>query len=55
MVEAGVVENEWDLIQAGAVAPTEDVVADARGRKALHPRAVRSSDEGCRGCLQGNR
>ncbi len=35
MVEAGGGENEWDLIQAGAVAPTEDVVAD--GLEAAKP------------------
>ncbi|WP_026460947.1 polyribonucleotide nucleotidyltransferase [Schaalia suimastitidis] len=35
MVEAGGGENEWDLIQAGAMAPTEDVVAD--GLEAAKP------------------
>ena len=35
MVEAGGGKNEWDLIQAGATAPTEDVVAD--GLEAAKP------------------
>lgn len=35
MVEAGGGENQWDLIQAGATAPTEDVVAD--GLEAAKP------------------
>lgn len=35
MVEAGGGQNEWELIQAGAVAPTEDVVAD--GLEAAKP------------------
>ncbi|QWW18984.1 polyribonucleotide nucleotidyltransferase [Schaalia sp. 19OD2882] len=35
MVEAGGGENEWDLIQAGAPAPTEEVVAD--GLEAAKP------------------
>ncbi len=35
MVEAGGGENEWSLIQAGATAPTEDVVAD--GLEAAKP------------------
>ena len=35
MVEAGGGENEWDLIQGGAMAPTEDVVAD--GLEAAKP------------------
>ncbi|MCD4549386.1 MULTISPECIES: polyribonucleotide nucleotidyltransferase [unclassified Schaalia] len=35
MVEAGGGDNEWDLIQAGAMAPTEDVVAD--GLEAAKP------------------
>jgi len=35
MVEAGGGENEWDLIQAGGIAPTEDVVAD--GLEAAKP------------------
>ena len=35
MVEAGGGKNEWELIQAGATAPTEDVVAD--GLEAAKP------------------
>ena len=35
MVEAGGGKNEWDLIEAGATAPTEDVVAD--GLEAAKP------------------
>ncbi|SPT55927.1 polyribonucleotide nucleotidyltransferase [Schaalia odontolytica] len=35
MVEAGGGRNEWELIQAGATAPTEDVVAD--GLEAAKP------------------
>lgn len=35
MVEAGGGENEWELIQAGGIAPTEDVVAD--GLEAAKP------------------
>ncbi|WP_076463827.1 polyribonucleotide nucleotidyltransferase [Actinomyces mediterranea] len=35
MVEAGGGANQWDLIQSGAVAPTEDVVAD--GLEAAKP------------------
>lgn len=35
MVEAGGGKNQWELIQAGAVAPTEDVVAD--GLEAAKP------------------
>ncbi|WP_165218417.1 polyribonucleotide nucleotidyltransferase [Schaalia sp. ZJ1691] len=35
MVEAGGGQNQWDLIQAGATAPTEDVVAD--GLEAAKP------------------
>ncbi|WP_175953843.1 polyribonucleotide nucleotidyltransferase [Schaalia sp. Marseille-Q2122] len=35
MVEAGGGENQWDLIAAGATAPTEDVVAD--GLEAAKP------------------
>lgn len=35
MVEAGGGKNQWDLIQAGATAPTEDVVAD--GLEAAKP------------------
>ena len=35
MVEAGGGKNEWELIQAGATAPTEDIVAD--GLEAAKP------------------
>ena len=35
MVEAGGGKNQWELIQGGAIAPTEDVVAD--GLEAAKP------------------